>query len=76
MMSRLAIRWSGPVLTGGAVLLGLGIGMLALQPAMNGPFPQSAAAAPLGSSALLIVALPGMYAAQASASGLIGLVVP
>lgn len=73
-MSRLAIRWSGPFLSGGAALLGLGIGMLALQPAMNGPFPPSVALALLGSSALLVVALPGMYAAQASASGLVGLV--
>ncbi len=58
----------------GAVLLGLGIGMLALQPAMNGPIPPRAAAALLCASALLIVALPGMYTAQASASGLVGLV--
>jgi hypothetical protein len=68
------IHWSGALLVCGALLLGLAIGMASLQP-MTGQLLSPRVAAPLVlSAALLLPSLPGMYAAQADAAGIIGLV--
>lgn len=72
-MNRAAIRWSGPALASGAVLLGIGIGLVALQPAMNQQISPVVAALLLATSVLLILALPGIFAAQAAATGFLGL---
>lgn len=68
-----AIHWSGAGLVCGALLLGLGIGLISLRP-VNQPFSPGVAALLLAATALLLLSLPGMYAAQADAAGLLGLV--
>jgi len=69
-----AIHWSGPVLVCGALVLGLAISLISLRPVVNQPFSPAVAALILASAALLLLALPGMYAAQADAAGTVGLV--
>lgn len=69
-----AIQWSGPVLVCGALALALAIGLISLRPVVNQPFSPGVAALMLGSAVLLLLALPGMYAAQADATGGVGLV--
>lgn len=61
------------MLAGSAVLLGVGIGLVALQPRMDQQISPVVAGLLLASAVLLILALPGIYAAQASATGFLGL---
>jgi hypothetical protein len=68
-----AIHWSGPLLVCGAVLLGLSILAISFKPVVNQPLSPGLAALLLLSAAVLLVSLPGMYAAQADAIGLLGL---
>src|SRR5690348_16161766 len=69
-----AIHWSGPLLVCGAILLGLSIVAISLKPVVNQPLSPGLAAVLLLSAAGFLVSLPGMYAAQADATGLLGLV--
>ncbi|HET7704225.1 MAG TPA: hypothetical protein VFK35_12570 [Candidatus Limnocylindrales bacterium] len=58
----------------GALALGLAISLISLRPVVNQPFSPAVAALLFGSAVLLLLALPGMYAAQADATGTLGLV--
>jgi hypothetical protein len=69
-----AIQWSGPVLIGGAVAFGLALILIARRPVIGAVLGPDVAALLLVSAALLLLALPAMYAVQADASGLLGLV--
>jgi hypothetical protein len=69
-----AIHWSGPMLAAGALLFGLAIVLISREPVINQVFPPNIAALSLAATALLIVSLPGMYAVQAEAAGVLGLV--
>jgi hypothetical protein len=68
------IHWGGPVLVGGAVMLGLTILLTARQPVVGQALSADVAALLLGAAALLLVSLPAMYAVQADAAGTLGLV--
>jgi hypothetical protein len=70
------IHWSGALLVCGALLLGLATGLASLQPtATTGQLLSPTVAALLVlSAAFLLPSLPGMYAAQAEAAGMLGLV--
>jgi hypothetical protein len=57
----------------GAVLLGLSIVAISFKPVVNQPLSPGIAALLMLSAALLLVSLPGMYAAQADAVGIVGL---
>jgi hypothetical protein len=69
-----AIHWSGPLVVCGAVLLGVSIVAISFKPVVNQPLSPGVAALLLLSAALLLVSLPGMYAAQSDAAGMLGLV--
>ncbi len=69
-----AIHWSGPVLVGGAVTLGLAIILIAREPVVGQALSSEVAALLLSAAALLLLSLPAMYAAQAGAAGALGLV--
>lgn len=69
-----AIHWSGPVLIGGAVAFGLVIVLISVRPVIGATLSPEVAALGLVSAALLLLSLPGMYAAQADAAGILGLV--
>ena len=69
-----AIHWSGLVLLGGALLLGLTVLLIALRPVVGATISPEVASLVLGSAALLILSVPAIYAVQAEATGLLGLV--
>jgi hypothetical protein len=69
-----AISWAGAVLAGGGVLLGLAVCLIALRPVVDQRLSEEAAAVLLAAAILLTIGLPGWYAAQADASGTVGLV--
>lgn len=69
-----AIHWSGPVLVGGALVLALAIVLISLQPVVGQAISSEVATLLLLSAALLLLSLPAMYAVQADAAGLLGLV--
>ena len=69
-----AIQWSGPVLVGGALAFGLAVVVISSRPVIATTLSPDVAALLLVSAALLLLALPAMYAVQADATGLLGLV--
>jgi hypothetical protein len=69
-----AIHWSGLALLIGALGFGLTIALISRQPVIGMTMQTGAAALALGSTALLLLALPAVYAVQAEASGPTGLV--
>lgn len=69
----IAIHWSGPLLVSGAILLGLSIVAISFKPVVDRPLSPGIAALLLVSAALFLASLPGMYAAQADAAGMLGL---
>jgi hypothetical protein len=69
-----AVQWSGPALLLGALLLGLAIVLLSLRPVVNQLLSPEVAALLMVAAVLLVLALPGMYAAQADTAGVLGLV--
>jgi hypothetical protein len=68
-----AIQWSGPVLAAGAVVLGAAIIRISTRPVVAQAIASDVAALILLSAVLLLLSLPGMYAVQADATGLLGL---
>jgi hypothetical protein len=72
-MTNTAIRWSGIVLIIGAVLLGVAIVLVTLNPVTNQVFSPQVSSLFLMGGILLLVSLPGMYAVQANAAGWLGL---
>jgi hypothetical protein len=70
----IAIHWSGLVLVGGALLLGLTVLSVASRPVVAATISPEGASLLLGSAALLLLSLPAMYAVQADATGIIGFV--
>ena len=72
-MTEIAYRWSGVLLTAGAVLLGVGTVMVAFKPVINQPFSPGIARLMLLASILLLLSIPSMYAKQSSAAGWLGL---
>lgn len=68
-----AIHWSAPLLVIGAVLLGLTTVAAALRPTVQAMLSQEVATLAVLAAALLVVSVPGMYAAQADAAGAVGL---
>jgi hypothetical protein len=73
-MLETAFSWAGLPLIAGGALLGATIVMLALGPAMDGALRPRVAVLMLLASILLLISLPGMYAAQAAAAGWVGAV--
>ena len=69
-----AIHWSGPVLVGGALALGLGVILISSRPVIATTLSPDGAALMLVSAALLLLSLPAMYAVQADAAGALGLI--
>ena len=69
-----AISWSGALLAGGGVLFGLAVCLIALRPVVDQRPSGEVAAVVLTAALLLTIGLPGWYAAQADASGTVGLV--
>lgn len=68
------VHWSGSLLAFAAVLLGAAIVSISLRPVGGGhPLSMGSAALLFASTALLLVGLPGLHAAQADAAGLLGL---
>ena len=68
-----AIHWSAPFLVIGAVLLGLTTVAAALRPTVQAMLTPEVATLAVLAAALLVASVPGMYAAQADAAGVIGL---
>jgi hypothetical protein len=69
-----AIPFGGLALIGGAVALGLACVLIALRPVVGQAIGPDAAALLIAAAALLLLGLPAMYAVQAEASGVPGLV--
>ena len=69
-----AIHWSGPLLVGGALALGLAVILISSRPVIGTAISTDVATLLLVSAALLILSLPAMYAVQADAAGVLGLV--
>ena len=69
-----AIHWSGPVLIGGSLAFGLAVVLLARQPVIGAALGTDVAALLLVAAALMVLSLPAMYAVQADAAGVLGLV--
>jgi hypothetical protein len=69
-----AIHWSGPVLVGAALTLGLTIVLISRQPVVGQSLAPGIAALALASTVMLLLALPAMYAVQADDAGTLGLV--
>jgi hypothetical protein len=69
-----AIHWSGLALVGGALLLGLTVVLIASRPVVGATISPAVASLLLASAGLLILSLPAVYAVQADASGVLGLV--
>lgn len=68
-----AIHWSGLALILGAFALAVATASSSVRPIVGGPSPKASAALLMVAAALLLLGLPGMYAAQADATGLLGL---
>ena len=73
-MMNAAMQWSGPVLIGGALALGLAVILTSARPVIAATLSPEVAALLLVAAALLLLSLPAMYAVQADAAGVIGLV--
>lgn len=69
-----AIHWGGAILVVGALALGLTIVLISRQPVVGQSLAPQVAALALCSSALLLLSLPAMYAVQAEAVGIVGMV--
>jgi hypothetical protein len=69
-----AIHWGGPVLVGGAIAFGLAVVLISSRPVIGAVLRSDVAAILLVAAALLLVSLPAMYAVQADAAGVLGLV--
>ncbi len=69
-----AIHWSGLVLVGGALLLGLTVLLIASRPVVAATTPRVVASRGRGAAALLVLSLPAFYAGHADATGVLGLV--
>jgi len=69
-----AIHWSGLALVGGAIALGLAVVVTSMRPVIGTALSPDVAALLLVSAALLLLSLPAMYAVQADATGVLGLV--
>jgi hypothetical protein len=69
-----AVQWSGPVLIGGALVFGLAVILISTRPVIATTLSADVAALLLVSAALLLLSLPAMYAVQADAVGVLGLV--
>lgn len=67
-------HWAGLLLLAGAITLGVALVLLSVHPVVEATLSPGVAALVLTSSALLLLALPAMYALQLSASGSLGLV--
>lgn len=72
-MTDIAIRWGGVMLILGAVLFAIATVMISLKPVVNQVFSPTSALLLLLSSICLLLALPAMYAGQASSAGWLGL---
>ena len=68
-----AIHWSGLVLVGGALLLGLSVLLVASRPVVGATISTEVASLLLGSAILLMLSLPAVYAVQANATGVLGI---
>jgi hypothetical protein len=68
-----AIQWSGPVLIGGALGLGLAGILISRRPVVGATLSPDVAMLLFASAALMLLALPAVYAVQADASGALGL---
>lgn len=68
------IHWAGLVLVGGAAALGLALVVVAMRPVIEATLSPGVAALMLLAAALLVLALPAVYAVQSEASGSLGLV--
>jgi hypothetical protein len=69
-----AIHWSGPALIGGALAFGLAVVLISSRPVIGASLSPDVAAVLLVAAALLLLSLPAMYAVQADAAGVLGLV--
>jgi len=72
-MVDLAIRWGGLLLILGALLLATAVVIFSLKPVMNQPLSPATSFLLLLASICLLLSLPAAYAAQAGASGWLGL---
>src|SRR5512132_4703262 len=68
-----AIHWSGLALVLGALGLAVAIVSLSARPLVDQPLPTVSAALLTFAAAALLLGLPGAYAAQADATGALGL---
>ncbi len=73
-MTNTAIRWSGPLLIVGAVLLVAALFIALSTPEITQQLPPLANALMLSASILLLLSLPAMYARQADMAGQLGLI--
>lgn len=73
-MLHTAIRWSGVLLVAGAVLLGVAIVLVSLNPVANQIFSPQVSYLFLLAAILLLLSLPGMYILQANEAGWLGLI--
>lgn len=69
-----AIHWSGPILIGAALALGLAVILISTRPVIGATLSPEVASVLFVSAALLLLGLPAVYAVQAGASGVLGLV--
>lgn len=69
-----AIHLAGLALVGGAVALGLAVVLVSTRPVIGTALSPEVAALLLVSAALLLLSLPALYAVQADAAGVLGLV--
>lgn len=72
-MADISFRWSGIALMIGAALLGIAIVAVSLKPVMNQPLSPGASLLLVLAAVCLLLALPAVYARQASAAGWLGL---
>ena len=70
----IAIRLSGTALVIGSAAFGLGLIRLTATPVTSGQPPVAVAGLLMASAILLVLGLPGLYAAQARAAGAIGMI--
>jgi hypothetical protein len=73
-MNTIIFRWSGLLMIAGAVLLGIGIVMIAMNPGVGQPISPQASLLLLLSGISLLLALPAMYARQTDKAGWLGLI--
>ena len=66
-------QWAGLLMLAGSVTLGLALVLTSVHPVIQATLTPSVAALQLASSALLLLTLPALYALQARAAGLLGL---